>query len=152
VFFGHPRGGGDGVVAGMAGVRPAILNQQQVGVYHEGSGRKVQQEDFSGEGEKLPALSRQKISGDGVLSRDQSSILQVREILPHSIFCLVDTLRNHFGSEDSCTAMGGVAAQVGQDHERNWFELVLPHRIGEWEARVAWISPGPAEGDVVFSH
>ena len=32
---GHPRGGGDGVVAGMAGVCFAILDQQEVGVHHE---------------------------------------------------------------------------------------------------------------------
>ena len=33
--FGYPRGGGDGVVAGVAGVRFAILDQQEVGVHHE---------------------------------------------------------------------------------------------------------------------
>ena len=64
---GHSSYVGDGVVAGMAGVRLAILNQQQVGVHHEGRGRKVQQENFIGEGEKFPALGRQKISGEGVL-------------------------------------------------------------------------------------
>lgn len=31
----HSCGGGDGVVAGMAGVCFAILNQQEVGVHHE---------------------------------------------------------------------------------------------------------------------
>ena len=149
---GHPGDGGDGVVAGMAGVCPAILNQQQVGVHHEGRRWKVQQEDFVGECEKFPVFRRQKIGGDGVLSRDQSSILQGREIIPNSTFCLVDAIRNHFRSEVVCIAMGGMVAQIGQDHERNRFELVLPHRIGEREARVARISPGPAEGDAVLSH
>lgn len=84
--FGHPRGGGDGVVAGMAGVCFAILDQQEVGVHHERRGRKVQQEDFVGEGEKLPAIGRPKISGEGAWFCDQSGILQVREILLHSTF------------------------------------------------------------------
>lgn len=83
---GHPCGSGDGVVAGMAGVRFAILDQQEVGVHHERRGRKVQQEDFVGEGEKLPAIGRPKISGEGVWFCDQSGILQVREILLHSAF------------------------------------------------------------------
>ena len=48
--------------------------------------------------------------------------------------------------------MGGMAAQVGQDHERNWFELVFPHRIGERKATVARVLPGPADGNAVFSH
>lgn len=84
--FGHPRGGGDGVVAGVAGVRSAILDQQKIGVHHERRGRKVQQEDFVGEGEKLPAIGRPKISGEGARFCDQSGILQVREILLHSTF------------------------------------------------------------------
>lgn len=82
----HSCGGGDGVVAGMAGVCFAILNQQEVGVHHERRGRKVQQEDSVGEGEKLPAIGRPKISGEGAWFFDQSGNLQVREILLHSTF------------------------------------------------------------------
>ena len=39
---------GDGVVAGMAGVSSAVLNQQQVGVNQKRRGRKLQQEDLVG--------------------------------------------------------------------------------------------------------
>ena len=46
------------LVTGMAGMRPAILDQQQIAVHHERRRRKVQQEDFIGEGEKLPAFRR----------------------------------------------------------------------------------------------
>jgi len=56
-IFGHACLGCDGVVAGMAGVRPAIFNQQQIGVDHERRGREVQQKDFVRQGEKLFAVS-----------------------------------------------------------------------------------------------
>ena len=49
----HPRCGGDGVVAGVTGVRPSILNQQQVGIDHKRRGRELQQEHFIRQSEKL---------------------------------------------------------------------------------------------------
>lgn len=48
--------------------------------------------------------------------------------------------------------MGVLAAQVGQDHELNRLELVLPHRVGNREEGVARITLGPADGNVVFPH
>lgn len=89
---GHPGDSGDGVVAGMAGVCPAVLNQEQVGVHHEGRERKIQQEDFVGEGKKLPAFRRQKIGGERALPRDQSCIRQGRQVLSHSTLRLVNPL------------------------------------------------------------
>lgn len=41
----------------MAGVRLAILNQQQIGVHHEHRRRKVQQKNFVGQSEKLSVTS-----------------------------------------------------------------------------------------------
>ena len=78
----HSCGGGDGVVAGVAGVCFAILDQQKVGVHHERRRWKIQQEDFIGEGEKFSAASRQEISSEGTFFRDQSYVLQVRQVLP----------------------------------------------------------------------
>lgn len=44
---------GNGVVAGMAGVRFTILNQQQISLDHEHRRRQVQQKDFVRECEKV---------------------------------------------------------------------------------------------------
>ena len=54
---GHADLSGDGVVAGMAGVCPAILDQQQIGVDHERRWRKIQQKNLAGQSEKLFAVS-----------------------------------------------------------------------------------------------
>ena len=58
--FGHPCGGGDGVVAGMAGVCFAILDQQEVGVHHERRRWKIQQEDFIGGVKNFPLPADKK--------------------------------------------------------------------------------------------
>lgn len=43
--------------------------------------------------------------------------------------------------------MGVLAAQVGQNYERDRFEPMLPHCVGNREAGVARITPGPADGE-----
>ena len=48
--------------------------------------------------------------------------------------------------------MGVLAAQVGQNYERDRFEPMLPHCVGNREAGVARITPGPAERGVAYSH
>ena len=48
--------------------------------------------------------------------------------------------------------MGVLAAEVGQDRERDRLELILPHSVGNWKAVVERITPGPADGSVVFSN
>lgn len=83
---GHPRGGSDGAVAGVASVRFAILDQQQISVYHKCRGRKVQQENFIGKSEKLPAIGRGKFSGEGAFFCDQPCVSQDRQALSHSTF------------------------------------------------------------------
>ena len=47
-ILGHACCGSDSVVTGMAGVRFAILDQQQIGVDHKCSRREFQQKDFVG--------------------------------------------------------------------------------------------------------
>ena len=51
--FGQTSISGDGVVAGVAGVHFAILNQQQISVDHERREREFQQEDFVRKCEKV---------------------------------------------------------------------------------------------------
>ena len=55
--LGHACLGGDSVVAGMAGVRPAILNQKEIGIDHKRRGRKAQQKNLVWQSEKLSAVS-----------------------------------------------------------------------------------------------
>ena len=51
--FGEASISSDGVVAGMAGVRFAIFDQQQISIDHERRRRELQQEDFVGKCEKV---------------------------------------------------------------------------------------------------
>ena len=85
--------GGDGVVAGMAGVCPAILNQQQIGVDYEHRGRKVQQKNLVGQSEKLSAIST--LEGGSVLIGDEPFTNQSDQILFHRYHCHVDALRDY---------------------------------------------------------
>lgn len=48
--------------------------------------------------------------------------------------------------------MGVLAAQVGQNYERDKLEPMLPHCVGNWEAGVARITLGPASWDAMFPH
>lgn len=90
---GHSCLSGNGVVTGMAGVRPAILNQQKVGVDHERRGQKVQQKNLVGQSEKLFAVSI--LEGGSVLVGDELFINQTDQILFHRDHCHVDALRDY---------------------------------------------------------
>lgn len=46
--------------------------------------------------------------------------------------------------------MGVLRAEIGQEHKLNGFEFVFPYRVGEWETVVAWITPGPADGETTL--
>ena len=65
------RRGGDGVVAWVAGVRPAVLNQQQIGADHKRRGREPQQKYLVGQSKKFFVFAlerRSTIFADGFLS------------------------------------------------------------------------------------
>lgn len=147
----HPGDSGDGAVAGMAGMRPAILNQQQIGVYHECGGREIQQKNFVGEGEKILAIGREKIFSERASFCDEPRIDQGGEMRFHGAHRFVDAFRDHLRGK-RVSAVVTAVAEVGQDHERNWFEPVLPHGVWDRETVMAGISPGPAEGDMMFPH
>ena len=60
-IFGQTSFSGNGIVAGMAGVCFAVLDQQQISVDHERRRRQIQQEDFVRECEKFLQLLHCKL-------------------------------------------------------------------------------------------
>ena len=91
--LGHACLGGDSVVAGMAGVRPAILNQKEIGIDHKRRGRKAQQKNLVWQSEKLSAVST--LESGNVLVGDEFLISQTGQILFHRAHCHVDAPRDH---------------------------------------------------------
>lgn len=90
--LGHACFSGDGVITGMAGVRPAILDQQEIGVDHERRGRKVQQKNLVWQSEKLSAVSA--LESGSVLIGDEPFTNQTDQIFFHRDHCHVDALRD----------------------------------------------------------
>ena len=90
---GHADLSGDGIVAGMAGVRPAILYQQEIGVDHKRRGRKVQQKNFVRQSEKLSVISVLESGSERPPIRDEFPTYQTGQILFHRAHCHVDVPR-----------------------------------------------------------
>ena len=150
---GHACLVGDGVVAGMAGVCPAILDQQQVGVDHERGRRKVQQKYFIRQSEKLSVISELGSRSKRELIGDEFHADHTGQILFHGARRHVDGFSNSFrGNLPVIVAVGMAAAEIGQDHKLNRLELVFPYRIGKREAVVAWVTPEQADRNAMPSH
>jgi len=62
----------------MTGMRSAILNQQQVCIDHGRRRRKLQQEDFVGQCEKVFTIAALKIRSKGILASNKFFVYQGR--------------------------------------------------------------------------
>lgn len=68
--FGQTSFSGNGIVAGMAGVCFAVLDQQQISVDQERRRRQVQQKDFVRECEKIFVTAALQAGGQGPFAGD----------------------------------------------------------------------------------
>ena len=110
----HPGDSGDGAVAGMTGVRPAIFNQQQVGVDHKRRGWKLQQEHLIRQREKIRGFT---IEHGSAFSTDESLDGQTAQILFHCGHCHMKVCCDGLRSRCDC---GAAIAEIRKDYELEW--------------------------------
>ena len=84
-ILGYACCGRDSVITGMADVRFAILDQQQICIDHERRWREVQQKDFIGQREIFFTIAALKIRSEGIFVCDKSFADQGRQIF---VYCI----------------------------------------------------------------